>query len=209
MGLETTTYISGLVASNPTSSDFKTQGDDHIRLVKSALLNTFPNVTGAMTRTHTELNNALSSSQWSFNSDRLVNNGNTQPAFNAYRSSTQSSGNRVIFNTVTFNQGSCYNNSTGLFTAPVGGMYLFATNVIFQESPGGSGSHATQFWINSTTLVAEFTKKYSPYEYWGACLTTVLKMSTNDTIEVYVNNMANVNVVASGQGCQFSGHLIA
>lgn len=56
MGLETGTYISDLNAANPTASDAKSQGDDHIRLVKSTIKNTFPNVAGAVTPTHTELN---------------------------------------------------------------------------------------------------------------------------------------------------------
>lgn len=56
MGLETGTYISDLNAANPASSDPKSQGDDHIRLVKSTLQATFPNITGAVTPTHTELN---------------------------------------------------------------------------------------------------------------------------------------------------------
>lgn len=56
MGLETGTYISDLVVTNPTSSDPKNQGDDHVRLLKSTIKTTFPNITGAMTKTHTELN---------------------------------------------------------------------------------------------------------------------------------------------------------
>jgi len=56
MSLETGTYISDLVASNPTSTDLKSQGDDHIRLVKSAVKATFPNVSGAVTATHTQIN---------------------------------------------------------------------------------------------------------------------------------------------------------
>lgn len=56
MGLETGTYISDLVATNPTSSDPKSQGDDHLRLIKSTVKTTFPNVTGAVTPTQTELN---------------------------------------------------------------------------------------------------------------------------------------------------------
>ena len=56
MALESTTYIDGLVATNPTGTDARSQGDDHIRLVKSAIRTTFPNVAGAMTATHTELN---------------------------------------------------------------------------------------------------------------------------------------------------------
>jgi hypothetical protein len=56
MGLETGTYISDLVTTNPTSSDSKSQGDDHLRLIKSTIKTTFPNITGAVTPTHTELN---------------------------------------------------------------------------------------------------------------------------------------------------------
>ena len=56
MALESTTYIDGLVITNPTGTDPRSQGDDHIRLVKSTLRSTFPNVAGAMTATHTELN---------------------------------------------------------------------------------------------------------------------------------------------------------
>lgn len=56
MGLESPTYISDFVATNPTATDPKSQGDDHIRNMKAALLATFPNVAGAVTPTHTELN---------------------------------------------------------------------------------------------------------------------------------------------------------
>lgn len=56
MALETGTYISDLVSTNPTASDAKSQGDDHIRLLKSTVKATFPNITGAVTATHTQLN---------------------------------------------------------------------------------------------------------------------------------------------------------
>ena len=56
MGLETATYINSLVATNPVANDPKNQGDDHIRLLKSALKNTFPNIGGAVTVAATELN---------------------------------------------------------------------------------------------------------------------------------------------------------
>lgn len=43
MSLESATYISELSASNPLAGDNVDQGDDHIRLLKSTLQNTFPN----------------------------------------------------------------------------------------------------------------------------------------------------------------------
>lgn len=56
MGIESATYISQLIATNPVIGDPKTEGDDQIRLIKAVLLATCPNLSGAMTRTHTQLN---------------------------------------------------------------------------------------------------------------------------------------------------------
>jgi hypothetical protein len=59
MGLETATYIDGLVITNPTSTDPKSAGDDHFRLLKSTIKASFPNIAGAVTPTHTVLNYML------------------------------------------------------------------------------------------------------------------------------------------------------
>ena len=56
MALESTTYINGLVTSNPAATDGLAAADDHLRLIKSTVKATFPNITGAVTSTHTELN---------------------------------------------------------------------------------------------------------------------------------------------------------
>lgn len=47
MPLETATYISDLVPSNPAHSDGLNQADAHLRLIKAALAATFPNFTSA------------------------------------------------------------------------------------------------------------------------------------------------------------------
>lgn len=56
MALETGTYISDLVATNPPGTDDRSTADDHIRLIKSTLQNTFPNINGAMNASEEELN---------------------------------------------------------------------------------------------------------------------------------------------------------
>lgn len=56
MPLETGTYISDLVATNPLGSDGKDKGDDHIRFVKSTIKTTFPNVNGAVNPSPNEFN---------------------------------------------------------------------------------------------------------------------------------------------------------
>lgn len=59
----------------------------------------------------------------------------TQNAFFAYRSTTNqtglSNGSTIICDTVLLNQGSGYNGTTGIFTAPVTGNFLFTAYVVF------------------------------------------------------------------------------
>lgn len=56
MALETGTYINSLVATNPAATDGLQQADDHLRLIKSTIKATFPNLDGAMNATEDELN---------------------------------------------------------------------------------------------------------------------------------------------------------
>lgn len=55
MPLETATYISDLNASNPAATDAASQGDDHIRLIKTVSKNSFPNINGAVSATDEDL----------------------------------------------------------------------------------------------------------------------------------------------------------
>lgn len=59
MALESATFIDGLVATNPTSSDNVSDGDNHIRLLKTTIKASFPSITGAMDKSHTQLNTAV------------------------------------------------------------------------------------------------------------------------------------------------------
>ena len=56
MPLETGTYINSLVATNPAATDALSVADDHLRLIKSTIINSFPGITGAVNATHTEIN---------------------------------------------------------------------------------------------------------------------------------------------------------
>ena len=44
MALESASYVSGLVSTNPNGSDSISQGDDHLRLIKDVLKTSFPDV---------------------------------------------------------------------------------------------------------------------------------------------------------------------
>lgn len=48
MGLEVGTFVEDLVVTNPPGGDSKSQGDDHLRLIKNVLRNTFKRATKAV-----------------------------------------------------------------------------------------------------------------------------------------------------------------
>ena len=52
MGLETSTYTDGLVTSNPLTTDIISKGDDHLRLIKSTVKASFPDVDEAVVTIH-------------------------------------------------------------------------------------------------------------------------------------------------------------
>ena len=62
MGLEantSTTYINGLVGTNPTTADPLSEGDNHLRLIKDVLQRSFPLITGAVTVSNSQINTSV------------------------------------------------------------------------------------------------------------------------------------------------------
>ena len=128
MPLEVATYINGLDSANPTPTDPKSQGDDHLRLVKSTIKNTFPNVNSAINASDEEVNflaGVTSLIQVQLN-DKLSKSG---PAFSAYRSGAQSiavsTHVKVQFNVETIDTNTCFDPATNFrFTPTLAGYYL-------------------------------------------------------------------------------------
>lgn len=61
MPLETAQYINGLEPSYPAATDQVQQADDHLRLIKAVIKNTFPNITGPITLDQDTINDPPSS----------------------------------------------------------------------------------------------------------------------------------------------------
>lgn len=59
MALESAQYINQLVSSNPPSGDPAGQACDHLRLIKSTIQATFPNITGPVTADNEKLSNGI------------------------------------------------------------------------------------------------------------------------------------------------------
>ena len=58
MPVEIASFVSQLNSTYPGGAEAKSDGDNHLRLIKAVLVATFANVAGAVTLTHTQINNA-------------------------------------------------------------------------------------------------------------------------------------------------------
>ena len=155
MALETGTYISDLVATNPVVGDNASEGDDHIRLIKSAVKTTFPNVSGAITATHTELNYTVG----------LTSAAQTQ--ITALAKATQNTQNANYTLDLTDANGHIYkSNSTAYaWTIPPNSSKAFAIGTVIMLVNAGSagaitvtrGSGVVLRWMNGVGTDANRT----------------------------------------------------
>jgi hypothetical protein len=169
MALESANYVSGLVATNPSGSDSISQGDDHLRLIKDVLKNSFPDADQAVatvvvkatapttqvkgtiwydtTTGILKLNTAATGASPSW----LNLNGPSFCSFRVTMSSSQSLPNnqytKLNFDTETFDIGSNFDVSSPNyhFTAPVAGKYYFNAAMRSSSTHGSDDDLAIYF----------------------------------------------------------------
>lgn len=155
MPLETATYISDLTSTNPAVTDGIVQGDDHLRLLKTVIKATFPNITNAVTSTHTVLN-GLDGRVTTVESGKLATTGGTL------------SGGLTI--------------SAGGLTVSAGGLVVTAGTVTLpatSETIQGLAESATQAEVNTGT---DDVRQVTPLKLtnWTPTLTAVTLDSSAD-----------------------------
>ena len=131
-----------------------------------------------------------------------------QPSFNAYGPQVTSGDNTIIFGSERHDTGGDYNTSTGIFTAPVAGVYQFHVYILMD--PGNNEYGRVLFRINNTGSSMEqygdnLTYQAGQPAYFGLGLSLVLYMAANDNIRVH--NSGQWYTYGSSYGA-FSGHLI-
>jgi hypothetical protein len=113
-----------------------------------------------------------------------------QPTFMAYGNGNTSidiTGTYLIYPSVHVNRGSHYNSSTGIFTAPVAGIYLFSWSAI-----GGTDNDVYRFYlrINNTTFINDYQLRLdtgatgSEYAANGN-RAVVINLSASDTVRIW------------------------
>lgn len=187
MALETGTYISDLVATNPAAGDSKSQGDDHLRLVKAAVKATFPNLTGAMTQTQNTINNTLSG-----------------PAFSAYKSSNQSVttgvATKVTFDTEDFDTWGAFSSSR--WTPGIEGYYDIAATIDASAS-AAPDVVLVEIWKNGAVHARGNQFNGAGATIIGASVQTKVFLDADDYVEVYVT-VTGTSPVVGGQAASFA-----
>lgn len=194
MSLETGTYISDLNSANPVGTDVKSQGDDHIRLVKSTILATFPNVTGAITPTHTDLN-------------QLLNAGSHAGMLNDIGLLDDPGADRLLFwdesagaaGLLSLTTGlSLSGTSLGIDTSVV--PQLAATN-LFTASGAGTTNAAIVVESSVPAIVLKETDATTDEGIWRFYANAnVLALTTNNDAETSVKNILTVSRTAEVVG---------
>ena len=128
-----------------------------------------------------------------------------QPAFKAGRSSNISVGanSTIVFNDtdgIHFNIGGHYSTSTGLFTAPVAGRYIFSAVVIYQSLSNGQAMDDAFYIYRNSSLVA-YSFRRAEYEagytgngaYYVDHANTLLNLAAGDTVSIRNNRALDVH----------------
>jgi hypothetical protein len=110
-----------------------------------------------------------------------------QPAFSATRTAGNiSAAQTIIFDTAWVNRGSCYSTSTGLFTAPVAGLYCFTFFCITNST----AAIYVQFFKNGGSV----NGGGNPYNSNGSIAnigfsaTNIISLAANDTVNMYLTS---------------------
>ena len=171
-------------------------------------------------------NNQIKFQTGSSNTTRMTISANgevhkpLQPAFGAMVSSTISNVTgdatvyTVIFDSEHYDQGGDYNTSTGIFTAPVAGKYLFCANVSMSGLTSAMGQ--IQFRILTShaddgAAIDEVDVTYSSGSSNGKSLSCIADMAASDTAKVtlYVSGDTKTVDIHPDVYSTFSGQLLA
>jgi len=116
-----------------------------------------------------------------------------------------SGGNTVIFNNSYFNEGSHYNTSTGVFTAPVAGTYIFHAFLLLQNDRS-IGDYYWSFTYNGSALAYCYQNNFVANKHVHYSNAIIYKMSASDTMQVYNHNATWYGI--SALHGQFHGYLL-
>lgn len=98
------------------------------------------------------------------------------------------SGDYIQFDTVHTNFGGAYDNATGVFVAPIPGVYLFTSSILDHWQRGGHGDVLVHGEIikNGKTLARVYARAETDYRDQGAN-TVIVDADVGDTFSVRIS----------------------
>lgn len=159
---------------------------------------------GSTTPTMRFVDGSIGVTRMSIDSSGYINKP-YQPSFSAKATgSGPSASGTILFNEIDNNIGSHYSASTGRFTAPIAGRYLFSHFVLFSVG-GTNASLSAQIRKNGAAAVHPYTRSTGA-DYVSTAGTVILSLSAGDYVTVYVDEGT---IYATGAAHNnFSGFLI-
>ena len=151
--------------------------------------------------------------------------GTNTPSFHADKSSTTGINDNtvtdIVFDSENFDNGGCYNNSTGVFTVPSGeaGKYFIGFNVYYEDNNGNVSDmiayiHTTISSSASQNAVAraESTSNGTTFTELNLNYSTILTLGVGDQVKVqaYIdtNNSSAMSIKGGGNKTIFFGYKI-
>lgn len=142
-----------------------------------------------------------------------------RPGFVAYRSGNQSftaagDAQTLIFNATTYNEGNCYNTTTGAFTAPITGLYFFALNPRFDSLSGASyvramitkATDASPWNEHDETLSAIIGNSHAT-NYQTLSVSGLMYLTASDVVYAKGGHVSDTAFALHSES-QFSGYLV-
>jgi len=118
-------------------------------------------------------------------------------------------GHVIIFNKITTNQGAAYDGSSGTFTAPVNGVYVFSLTIRLYGYSGYTYQGTFQLMVNGAVQLSLYPDTHSQHgRFSSASGTAVLTLDKGDTVHVVSKETKNYIEGNDDYSSYFSGFLL-